>query len=270
MTIPFSKYSGCGNDFILIDNRTGFFSYDRALIQQLCHRRTGVGADGVILLELSSKADFKMRIFNADGSEAEMCGNGIRCLVKFIEERGMRKASYRIETMKTILHTSFKNDSVMVEMGAPTDCRWDVSIATREKLYAIQHLNTGVPHAVLFVEEIEKVDVLGLGKEIRHHSSFTPQGTNVTFAKIENPQTLSVRTFERGVEDETLACGTGATAAALAAGHKFGLKTPLSVRTRSEEVLQIDFPSSDRVTMTGPANLVFRGVVEPLFTKTKK
>lgn len=259
--IPFSKYSGAGNDFVLIDNRRETFPvHHQHVIVKLCDRRHGVGADGVILLEDSCKADFKMRIFNSDGSEAEMCGNGIRCLAKFLLELGFHPQPYRIETMERILKIDYQGEEVTVEMGNPEDLRWHQTVHLKGGPRTLHALNTGVPHAVCFVEDVETVDIAAMGREIRTHTHFSPKGTNVNFVQKADDE-LWVRTYERGVEAETLACGTGLTASALAAAKIYGLKSPVTVRPRSREQIKIGFENDfEHVTMTGPATHVFHGV----------
>ena len=264
MHVPFSKYSGCGNDFILVDNRHLSFPFTQPkLIPQLCHRRTGVGADGVILLENSTEADFRMRIFNADGSEAEMCGNGVRCLMKFIHELGIHKPHCTIETKEDQVHLSLKGELVAVAMPLPYDLRWNHTVSIDDKDWELQYLNTGVPHAILFVEALESEHWMSLAPKIRYHPSFNPKGTNVNFARVEAPGSVQIRTYERGVEGETLACGTGAVASAIAASRCYALKPPITIRPRSNDALQIDFEwQADcvkNVTMTGPATQIFRG-----------
>lgn len=262
----FSKYAGCGNDFILVDNRKVVFPVtDRAShIRKICHRHTGIGADGVILLEESLSADFKMRIFNADGSEAEMCGNGIRCLHKFIQKLGLCKQAVSIETLESILSLKQAGDEVTVEMPIPSELSWSIPLSVNNQDLEAHHLNTGVPHAVFFLPEIESVDVNRLGRQIRFDSHFSPRGANVNFVSVAD-RGIAIRTYERGVEQETLACGTGATAAALAAAHVKQLPSPIRVHTRSGEVLTIDFKLDDakisNVTMTGPATHVFDGEI---------
>lgn len=263
MNIPFSKYSGCGNDFVMIDNRSHIFPIHLDSIIHLCHRQKGIGADGIILLENSEKADLKMRIFNADGSEAEMCGNGIRCLLGFAQELGIEKTSCRIETMERILKVSLaKKNEVCVEMGQPTNIRWDLPIASTSYHGQAHFLNTGVPHLVLFFDRIDDIDVYSLGKELRNHSAFSPQGTNVNFAAVKN-DIVHIRTYERGVENETLACGTGATACGLAAAKKYQLTTPVHVKTLFGDILKIGFdPIASEladVTLTGPFTQIFKG-----------
>lgn len=260
----FSKYVGSGNDFILIDNRDlSFQAHDHAFISKLCHRQCGIGADGVILLENSETADFKMRIFNADGSEAEMCGNGIRCFFKFLHEMGQHKPSYLIETKASNLRVDQDGSQVKVEMQNPIDMKWNMDLTLDSDTLKVHYLNTGVPHAVIFKNEIEENDLKLLSPKIRFHTLFSPKGTNVNFATVTSENEVTIRTYERGVEDETLGCGTGATAASIAAAYLFNLKLPIRVKTKSGEKLEINFTIDQSiikdVTMKGPAVFVYRG-----------
>lgn len=279
MEIHFSKYSGCGNDFILIDNRQQFFEPARSnLIARLCHRRLGIGADGIVLLEESSKADFRMRIFNADGGEAEMCGNGLRCLVRFIQELGIDKESISIETMHQIITTIISEDFISAMMPAPETCYLSKELNIEGRTYTLHSINTGVPHVVIFVENLEDSTWMAIAPKIRHHPNFFPHGTNVNFALFTD-QEVKVRTYERGVEGETLACGTGAAAVAIAAACIHQLSSPITIRPQSNETIKIAFPSSlikkyqiqsnttgsfephtETLTMTGPADKIFSGV----------
>lgn len=267
---PFSKYSGCGNDFILIDHRRPFFPVnDRPAIQKLCHRQKGIGADGVIFLEASSgtASDFKMRIFNSDGSEAEMCGNGIRCLAQFIADLGLPQKPYAIETMQRLLRVEHSPAGIRAAMGTPADLRQNLNIEIDGTTHAIHYLDTGVPHAVLFVDDLENAPVESLGRKIRHHAAFKPKGANANFVQVLGPHSISLRTYERGVEAETLACGTGATAAAIIAFLQKQVKTPIEVKTRSNETLIINFAVDKSgtitdVSQTGPAVKHFHGVFE--------
>jgi diaminopimelate epimerase len=265
---PFVKYTGCGNDFIFFDNRETLFPLSPNLVQNLCHRQWGIGADGVILVENSIRADARMRIFNADGREAEMCGNGIRCLIHWLHSGSSAPEShpgYLIETTKGLLKGSIEDGDVCIEMGIPADIRWNVPICLESKNYSLHCLNTGVPHAVLFVPNIEEVNINRLGPLVRFHSFWQPHGINATFAQKLDENTVAVRTYERGVEGETLACGTGATAAALAAAYQFHLSAPIFMRTRSEASLKIDFALESeifsKVKMTGPAQRTFQGEI---------
>lgn len=258
---PFSKYSGCGNDFIIFDTRSHSFPANRNLISRLCHRQRGIGADGLILLENSLSADCKMRIFNSDGTEAEMCGNGIRCLFKFIHDQKISsKALCRIETFSKILTVGFEKEDVAVEMGNPTDFRPSLSIYP----WVVHHMNTGVPHAVIFCENIEHLNVNQIAPQIRFHSLF-PKGANVNFACMNEDGIIDLRTYERGVEQETLACGTGATATALIAAALYDLKGSLSVKVRSGDILKIDFRKGEKnfsdVRLIGSAHFIFNGTI---------
>jgi diaminopimelate epimerase len=265
--VSFSKYAGCGNDFVLFDHRCPFFPlHNQQLMKKLCHRQLGIGADGLIFLETSSSADFKMRIFNADGSEAEMCGNGIRCLYKFIQQLGFQTKAYTIETMKRKLTIAASGDDVSVEMGIPTEIDWEVNLMIEGQTKVAQHLDTGVPHAVLFVENLDLVDMIHLAPKIRYHPEFLPRGANVNFALMKSNDLIELRTYERGVEQETLACGTGAVATALAAAKMFNLKSPLSVLTRSKEQLRVWFERNgetfEQIIMSGPASLIYHGEIK--------
>lgn len=261
----FSKYVGSGNDFILIDNRDlSFPSHDLAFISKLCHRQFGIGADGVILLENAKTADFKMRIFNADGSEAEMCGNGIRCFFKFIRDCGIDRPSYLIETKEAqIKLEEGKDEHVKVSMQQPFDVRFGIDLTIDLIPLKIHFLNTGVPHAVIFLDEIKDSDLKDLAPKIRFHPEFFPKGTNVNFVTITGKNEIAIRTYERGVENETLGCGTGACASAIATAHLFGVQHPVQVKTKSGEKLEIDFKIDQKnikdVTMSGPALFVYSG-----------
>lgn len=265
MLRAFSKYQGCGNDFILIDNRSQpFFDPYPALITRLCHRHFGIGADGLILLETSAKADFGMRIFNSDGSEAEMCGNGIRCLKHFIETLGHQDLSCTISTSYKVFELNRRRDLVSVQMGPVTDVAWNLNLPVGDRFYIGHYLDTGVPHLVIFVEELEQVPLLDDGRALRYHSRFHPRGVNVNFVAFQDGR-WSYRTYERGVEGETLACGTGAMAAALAIQAIQGGKPPIGLKTRSGEMLEIAFDGFAHVEMGGPATLVYQGVIDLKF-----
>lgn len=262
MMISFSKYSGCGNDFILIDNRNCFFQ-EGQLVQDLCHRHQGIGADGVILLEKSKQCDFRMRIFNSDGSEAEMCGNGIRCLMMFIQELGLNKPECKIETMHRQLFIQITDGKVVTHMGNALDIRWDLQLTIQSQLIEVHYLNTGVPHAVHFVDHVDRVNIAQIGPQIRHHPLFGEKGTNVNFVQLLDTQKIKIRTFERGVEAETQACGTGASAAALAAVIQKALQPPITVIFASGEEIIIDLIKHDtlptEIIQIGPARCVYKG-----------
>lgn len=267
MQWPFEKYVGCGNDFILFDNREDIFPVLQVeFIQSLCHRQKGIGADGILLLEPSSRADYKMRVINADGSEAEMCGNGLRCFAKWIQTFNTNRSNFKIEVANRIFNAKFNAEScVTIEMGMPIDSIRSIQLPYREEILTIYSLNTGVPHALIFVDNSEEARLDELGPYIRHHSTWAPNGTNVSVIEKTGKQCLKIRTFERGVEGETLACGTAATAAALTTSFLNNDSGPYFVETRSGEKLTVDFNLKDgvfsRVTLTGEAKYVFSGRV---------
>lgn len=272
-SISFVKYSGCGNDFVIIDNRQHALSLSPHAIKQLCHRHHGIGADGLIFLESSQlpQTPYRMKIFNADGSEAEMCGNGLRCLAHYIRSLDGISVFY-VETMLQHFKISFDGDLVALQMPSPAlptliELTID-SPCLKEKFknLGLLFLNTGVPHVVLFVDDIEDHALISFAPKIRHHPHFHPAGTNVNFAKIINNQTVKIRTYERGVEGETLACGTGAVAVAIAASQAFQLEAPIHILTRSNDCLKVNFDLKDQsltnLTMTGPAIKIFEGTIK--------
>lgn len=264
MRFPFAKYAGCGNDFIIIDDRALQFPCgDKLQIQKICQRKFGVGADGLILLQTGGNADFRMRIFNSDGGEAEMCGNGIRCLMKFIAERVGPAQPCTIATLAGLVTMSIVDDKVVVELAPPAAMEWNLEIDLAKR-YRVHFLNTGVPHVVLFVDDhLASFDIAGVGRQFRQHPYFAPAGTNFNASFIAENGMVWNRTYERGVEEETLACGTGCIAAAIAAHKIKGLKSPIKVMTLSKEILDIAFElqGSDitNLTMTGSAGKVFEG-----------
>lgn len=264
-TVSFSKYVGAGNDFICIDDRSlNFPVEDKPLIQRFCHRQFGIGADGLVLLQPSARADFKMRIFNSNGSEAEMCGNGLRCLAQFCKKLGFDRLQGNIETLAGILRFYLMGSEVAVEMSQPHSYRWHLKLPIMPG-FVVHFLNTGVPHAVHFHPHMAEIDIEQLGKEIRFHPEFQPDGANANFASIDPSGEIWCRTYERGVEAETLACGTGATAAALAAAYLYHLPSPIRVHTRSKEVLTISFTQANHefseVRMRGPSAFVYEGTI---------
>jgi diaminopimelate epimerase len=243
MKIPFMKMSGSGNDFILIDHRKPILSQEgmRDFARKVCQRRVSVGADGLILIENSKKADVKWRFFNADGSEAEMCGNAGRCLARFTYLKGITGPSLTFETLAGVLSAQVDGKRVKLEMTRPFGLKMDEKILIEGKEMVLSSINTGVPHAVFFLDGIDEADVFKIGRAIRFHPHFAPTGTNANFVRFEGPSQLIVRTYERGVEDETLACGTGVVASALIAAFKGMVKSPVYVKTRGGETLNVHF-----------------------------
>jgi diaminopimelate epimerase len=264
--LPFVKMSGTGNDFILIDNRARLVAPERMAetARLACRRRSSVGADGMILIEDSYQADFRWRFFNGDGSEAEMCGNGARCAARFAYMQGIAPARMRFETMAGIIEAQVAGIEVSVRMTAPEHFVLDRRIEVKGSLHTVHSVNTGVPHAVLLVDDAVAAPVRELGARIRHHQAFMPAGTNVNFVELTGPDRIKVRTYERGVEDETLACGTGAVAGALIGAVKGMLRSPVAVTTSGGEVLTILFnlkegPGADNVFLKGPARIIYLG-----------
>jgi diaminopimelate epimerase len=251
--LSFVKYHGVGNDFILIDDRALFFH--TALVSSLCHRKFGIGADGVILLQNDPVADFRMRIFNSDGSEAQSCGNGLRCLMQFLLHLGFPKKPTRIATADRIVEASYLGEKVAIEMGEARDVK-RLYITERE----VHFLDTGVPHAVLFVPAVEGIDLMREGPVLRHHASFQPRGANVNFAAIQSDGAIRLRTFERGVEGETLACGTGAAAIGFIASLKYGLPNPIQIHCLGGS-LEV-YVEGRSIRLVGQAVKVFEGSLD--------
>lgn len=262
--LSFSKMSGSGNDFVMIDNRNGRLDVEpRTLAERICRRGMSVGADGVILVEPSSRADFRMRIFNADGSEAEMCGNGGRCVARFAEMLGIAGPRMAFETLAGIIRAEVDGSRVKLQISQPRDLRLRQSIEVDGVVHQLHSINTGVPHAVIYCSDLEEVPVRALGRQIRFHPAFQPAGTNVDFVAVLNSQRLAVRTYERGVEDETLACGTGTVASALVAAALGLVSSPVRVRVRSGETLTVYFsgngPEFQEVFFEGEVRLIYQG-----------
>jgi diaminopimelate epimerase len=264
------KMSGSGNDFILFDHRTRQFD-DAAMIRLtrlLCRRGLAVGADGMIFIEPSEEYDFKWRFFNADGSEAEMCGNGGRCAARFARLIGLAGAEMTFETLAGPVQARVEGRVVKLQLPVPGDLRLNQEIALADWPHPVDFINTGVPHTLLWVEELETMDISRLGPLIRFHPHFQPAGTNVNFVRREEDHTLSLRTYERGVEAETLACGTGAVAAASVAYRKGWIRSPVAVRTRGGEILVVHLDADGSggikaVYLEGMVTLVFQGDVFP-------
>lgn len=270
---PFLKMSGSGNDFIFLDHRdVEWESWDLPRVARLlCRRRISVGADGLVLIvpPKDPANDFAWRFFNADGSEAEMCGNAARCAARFAALKGLVSSSrMRFETLSGIIEASLSGEGARVRMGDPWGIRPHVTLILPEGELELVYINTGVPHAVSFVENLEELQVEELGRLIRHHQAFAPSGTNVDFVEVVDFSILKMRTYERGVEGETLACGTGAVASALAAHLAGRAKAPVEVITRSGGRLKVDFlPKGPgeytEVFLEGDARVIYEGVVKP-------
>jgi len=248
--IHFYKMTGAGNDFIVIDNRKKLIDADHCqdLVRQACRHKLSVGADGMILIENDPEVDFKWRFFNADASEAEMCGNGARCAVRFVNLTGIfQKPRMAFRTLAGIIRAELLGDRVKVQMTSPHDLRTDLKLEAEGQSFSVDFINTGVPHAVLFAsgeKELDAVDVERWGHALRFHPYFQPAGTNVNFVCARDPHHLIVRTYERGVEGETLACGTGSIASSLIAAARGRAVSPVEVLTRGGESLAVYFEIS--------------------------
>ncbi len=261
--IPFTKMVAAGNDFIVIDNRSNVINEALGQLAVLsCDRRNGIGADGLILIESSPKSDFKMRIVNPDGREAEMCGNGARCVALFAQNNHIAGKTVTIDTMAGEIEAHIGTKGVILLMGPPKDMTLGLKIKAKDSVIELHSINTGVPHAVIFVNSIEKAPVIEVGRFLRHHPKFGAQGTNVDFVSLLDKDTIRVRTYERGVENETPACGTGIVASALIASAVRGYKSPLFVKTQGGDLLTVTFEKAnpfDRIRLEGPARIVYTG-----------
>ncbi len=266
--IAFEKMSGTGNDFIIIDNRTAGIPLEEQaeLARRICRRMFSVGADGLILIEESALADFAWNFYNADGSVAEMCGNGSRCAARFAYRHKIAGRKMTFATLAGIVEAEIspeEEDVVRVKMTQPFDFRFDISLLIGDVERPVAYVNTGVPHAVIFVEE-DEVPVKKWGRMVRFHQIFEPNGANANFVKLLPDGKLKVRTYERGVEDETMACGTGAVAAALFASMQRGMDSPVEVVTSGGDVLTIYFelhdgPVAENIFLQGPTRLICTG-----------
>ena len=263
--VDFFKMSGSGNDFILIDNRDHALAVGNiaAFVRTVCERKVSVGADGLIIIENSGRADFRWRFFNADGSEVDMCGNGARCAARFAYIRGIAKEKMSFDTAAGIIEAEVKGDTVKVKLTEPHGMKANISVTIDGKPTAVSFVNTGVPHCVLFVHGLDGYDVFNIGRKIRYHKEFQPEGTNANFMEVIDRHTIRIRTYERGVEDETLACGTGAVASAIISSSQGLVESPVDVRVKSGETLKIYFRKTghgfEDIYLEGKANVVYEG-----------
>jgi diaminopimelate epimerase len=261
MKITFSKLSGAGNDFIVIDNREVKLHLTAPQIKTLCTRRTGIGADGLILIEESPEYTFSMKYYNADGFPGSMCGNGGRCAVYFASTAGIAGSSENAYTFEANGNRYdawiIGPESIKLKMLPPEGFMNNLSIEGE----CCHTVNTGSPHAVIYTSDLETINVTGTGGTIRHRKDFFPEGTNVNFIEVTSPHSLAVRTYERGVEDETLACGTGAVAAALMS-YRLGKvnSSTIQVTVKSGDTLEVSFNENmQEIFLTGPAKIIYTG-----------
>ena len=268
MQIPFWKMHGAANDFILVDDRAQTFpAGDTAWLARIMSRRTGVGSEGTILIQpAQAGGHFRMRFFNPDGSEVEMCGNGARCVARLACEIGAAPAAMTFETIAGPIGAEVRGDRVLLHMTEPRDWRLNLSLDVDGSRLTAHFVNSGVPHTVVPVRDLAAVNVQQLGAAIRYHREFAPKGTNANFIQVTGSDALRVRTYERGVEAETLACGTGIVASGLVAGRLGLVKPPVRITAASGDVLEVNFTATadgaTNVTLLGPAVHVFRGMLD--------
>jgi diaminopimelate epimerase len=265
--LRFTKMNGAGNDFVMLDNRDGNVQLEREQISRICDRHRGIGADGILLLEKASNgADFRMRYYNRDGGEAEMCGNGARCFARFANKIAGARNKFSFQTPAGLIGAELHGEVVTLHMSEPEDLQLFVDLMVDEKKELVHFINSGVPHVVVPVPKVGDVDVRQRGAAIRHHKRFSPKGANVNFIEKRGAKKIAVRTYERGVEDETLACGTGVVASALIFGATEQVDGPINVIVRSGSELSVGFEKEGvqfrDVTLAGPAEFVFEGTIE--------
>jgi len=265
--LRFTKMNGAGNDFVMIDNRGGDVRLQPEQIVRICDRHRGVGADGILLLEKGSNgADFRMRYYNRDGGEAEMCGNGARCFARFAKKVAGAPEKISFQTPAGLIGARLHGDLVTLNMSDPTDLQLNLRLQIDGEDAVVHYINSGVPHVVVPVARLDVVHVFTQGAAIRRHKKFSPQGANVNFIEKRSPRAIAVRTYERGVEDETLACGTGVVASALIFAVTEEVDGPISVTVRSGSELSVGFKRAGdqftNVTLTGPAEFAFEGTIE--------
>jgi diaminopimelate epimerase len=274
MEINFVKMTGAGNDFVLIDNRSNSWSVDwPAFAPLVCHRRYGIGADGLLILEASKSVDFAMKYYNADGSYGGMCGNGGRCISRFYMEN-MHKKETAFEALDYVYTARLEGETVSLKMKNPSRIKLNELLTIKDQSFRTHFIDTGSPHVVIYVkdlptrldEEIKRIGIVNLGRGVRNHFRYAPDGTNVNFLEIENANTIRMRTYERGVENETLACGTGSVASAIISALVMDMPSPIRVHVRSGEKLVVSFDRNgsdiSNVQLSGSASFVFKGTVQ--------
>ncbi len=263
----FWKMNGAGNDFVVFDNREQSLDFSQEKIAQICNRQRGVGGDGLLMVEPAQNgaADFRMRYYNADGGEAEMCGNGARCFARFVNllhENTLKKTAF--ETIAGVIGAEFIGDEVRIELSQPFDQKSGVELDLDGENFTVHSINTGVPHAVVFVDDLAGIDIRRYGAATRYHDHFSPAGTNANFVEVKDNGSIAIRTYERGVEGETLACGTGMVACAIFHHELSGSSCPIQVSVAGGETLEVGFQRNEdgnyeNVTLLGPAEFTFEG-----------
>jgi len=263
--IAFAKLTGAGNDFVVIDNRKRAIRFAPRLARRLCDRRFGIGADGLILVERSVVADYRMMYYNADGSYGGMCGNGGRCVARFAVERGIAAAKHVFEALGYVYRVSVASKRVTLAMKDVRDATFGIRLKEGGGVMTLHSLDTGAPHVVVPVVKgrLNGIAVSDIGRRIRNHRAFQPRGTNVNFVERLGISSIRMRTYERGVEAETLACGTGSVACSMVAAEIWGAKPPIDVETWGGQLLNVNFTKEHNryvdVQLAGPAVVVFEG-----------
>lgn len=267
MKIPFWKMHGAGNDFVLIDDRNLTAPVkDQSWLAAIGKRRTGVGCEGIILIQPSSKSNFTMRFFNPDGSEVDMCGNGARCVARLAYDLKVAPAKMTFETGAGIIAAELVGDQIRLGMTTPKDWRLNQALDLDGIQRSYGFVNSGVPHVVMPVAHLDDENVAKTGAAIRYHKDFAPKGTNANFIQVTGANSLRIRTYERGVEEETLACGTGIVASGLIAGRMGWVTSPVKITCAGGDVLEVNYKltadGAQDVTLLGPAVYVFKGELE--------
>jgi diaminopimelate epimerase len=265
--LRFTKMNGAGNDFVMIDNRAGDVQLGAEQISKICDRHRGIGADGVLVLERPTNgAYFRMRYYNADGGEAEMCGNGARCFARYASHIAGPVEKLSFETPAGVIGADLRGELVCLQMSEPKDLQLGIKIPLGHQTLDGHFVNSGVPHVVIPVNDLENTDVRGIGSAVRHHELFAPKGANANFLARRGDRQIAIRTYERGVENETLACGTGVVASALIFAATEKVDGPIGVLVRGGNELQVGFDKVGdefhNVTLTGPADFVFEGTIK--------
>ena len=272
MKIEFTKMSGAGNDFIVIDNRSSIIKDGNSFAKKICDRHWSVGGDGLLLLEQSEKASYRMMYYNADGSYGGMCGNGGRCIAMFAYLNNIASSNHTFEALDHIYSAAIDSENITLNMKNPISLKLNQHLIIGKKRISYHSINTGAPHIIINIDEfnkkknIEMFDVQKWGKYLRWHKKFSPAGTNVNFIKISENNIVQIRTFERGVEAETLACGTGSVASAVIAFKKWKLKKPITIIPTSRIPLTVNFDevgnNIENVKLKGPAVITFTGCID--------
>jgi diaminopimelate epimerase len=265
--IPFTKMEGTGNDFIVFDNRDGKFTGDEAgFFSRICQRRFAVGADGVILIEKGKLHPVRMRYFNRDGHEAEMCGNGARCVAYYARKKGIvRKDAFVLEASDGIHSVRIRKNTISLQMIEPGGYRSEVGILRESEYKEGGLINTGVPHYVIIVPDVDPIDIRTVGRYYCHHEAF-PEGTNVDLIQFQGENRIRFRIYERGVEDETCSSGTGSVASALIASRLFGCSSPVQVETRGGNLVVAFDSAWKTVFLEGPVSIGYEGMLFPEIT----